>query len=111
MRPRQKELAAVGDAWGKHLARQTHRTADTPLQRVVDSLEQTGFAPRLDGQRIIFHHCPFREAADQNRAVVCPVHLGLMRGMFTETRAQVSVSRLIPAVQPSICVALLTPLV
>jgi len=110
LRPRQKELTAVGDAWGKHLARQARRPAGTSaLQQVVDSLEQTGFAPKLDGQKIVFHHCPFREAADQNRAVVCPVHLGLIRGLFSGVRAPVSVSRLIPAVQPSICIALLSP--
>jgi predicted ArsR family transcriptional regulator len=37
--------------------------------------------------------------------VICALHLGLMRGALARMRAPVSVDRLDPFVEPSLCVA------
>jgi len=109
LHPRQTDLAAVGDAWGKYLAKHTDLSSQLSAMRAVLScLDHAGFATTLEGQKMLFHHCPFREAADQNQSVVCPVHFGLLRGLFTALRVPLSVTRLIPSDETSACVALLT---
>lgn len=103
---------AAGEEWGRYL---TERPA--PFERVdasratsqlVETLDEIGFAPeavtRGRKRQVLLHQCPFREAAEQNREVVCAVHLGLMRGLLTELDAPVQAERLDPFVEPSLCV-------
>jgi predicted ArsR family transcriptional regulator len=102
----------AGEEWGRHL---TERPA--PFERVdaagasdrlVERLDEIGFAPEAmtsgRKRRVLLHHCPFREAAEQNREVVCSVHLGLMRGLLAELDAPIEAQRLDPFVEPSLCV-------
>jgi len=109
--PAQAALDA-GEVWGRFL---TQRPA--PFRRVdaaaatgqlVDALDDIGFAPEpvTAGRKrqILLHHCPFREAAEENREVVCSVHLGLMRGMLGELDAPIEAERLDPFVEPNLCV-------
>lgn len=106
----------VGQTWGRYL---TERPA--PYQRVTEEeavarllrlLDEIGFAPELapdDRRQILLSNCPFREVAAAHRDVVCSIHLGLMRGALAEMRAPVSAERLLPFVEPSLCVAHVAP--
>ncbi|GAA1422493.1 helix-turn-helix domain-containing protein [Streptomyces thermospinosisporus] len=113
--PAQSAVAA-GEAWGRYLAdtpppsrRVGH---DEAVRRLTRVLTDVGFAPGSVQERpdpvIPLHHCPFREIAAEHREVVCSLHLGLMRGVLKEVRAPVSVDRLEPFVEPSLCLARLT---
>jgi predicted ArsR family transcriptional regulator len=103
----------AGAAWGRFLAerprpfRRTDATAAT--SQLVRALDDIGFAPELvtrgRKRQVLLHHCPFREAAQEHREVVCSVHLGLMRGLLAELDAPVEAHRLEPFVEPSLCVA------
>jgi predicted ArsR family transcriptional regulator len=122
---------AAGQVWGRFLAQQP-----APLQRVDEHeavrrltavLADVGFAPGparaepatavagggrspVPGGRVIpLHHCPFQEVAVQQQDVVCSLHLGLMRGVLDEVRAPVQADRLDPLVEPTVCLAHLTP--
>ena len=111
---RQPEQAALkaGEEWGRYL---TDRPA--PFQRVdaarslsqlVEVLDEIGFAPEAvtvgRKRQIELHHCPFREAADQHREVVCSIHLGLMRGLLAELDAPLDAVRLEPFARPDVCI-------
>lgn len=112
---RQPEKAALraGEEWGRYLAERPEpfrRTdATTATRQLARALDNIGFAPEpttAGGKRkILLHHCPFREAAEQHREVVCSVHLGLMRGMLTELNAPLEAASLEPFVEPDLCVA------
>jgi predicted ArsR family transcriptional regulator len=109
-RPDDAALAA-GTEWGRFLAtppgpfRQV--SAAEATEQLIDVLDDVGFAPqstaaRRGRQQVVLHHCPFREAAEEHRDVVCSVHLGLMRGLLDEIDAPVQVQRLDPFVEPDI---------
>lgn len=116
---RQPELAArrAGEEWGRYLAerpapfRRVDATAAT--NQLVQTLDDIGFAPEATTanrrRQILLHHCPFREAAEQHREVVCSVHLGLMRGLLDELDAPLETESLEPFVEPDLCVARLAP--
>jgi predicted ArsR family transcriptional regulator len=111
---RHPEEAALraGEEWGRYLAERP-----APFQRVdaaaataqlVETLDDIGFAPESvtvgRKRQVLLHHCPFREAAQEHREVVCSVHLGLMRGLLAELDAPIDAQRLDPFVEPSLCV-------
>ena len=107
----------AGRTWGRYLTerpapyqRISEREAVTQLLRILDDI---GFAPELaadDPRQIRIPHCPFREVAETHREVVCAIHLGLMRGALDEMGAPVTAYRLVPFVEPSLCLAHLAPL-
>jgi len=114
----QPAQAAVdaGEAWGRYLA-DTPSPAkqidtDEAIRRLTAVLTDVGFAPGAVEERpdrvIPLRHCPFREVAEEQRDVVCSLHLGLMRGALKEVRAPLGVDRLEPFVEPSLCLAHLT---
>jgi predicted ArsR family transcriptional regulator len=106
-RPRPARHAAeAGRAWGRRLPAPARRK--NPVNHLVAVLDDLGFAPEQRGgdrMRIGLRHCPFLELAQTHRAVVCPVHLGLMRGVLEAAGAAVTVDRLDPFVHPDLCVA------
>jgi hypothetical protein len=83
--------------------------ARVATERLVGMLFEIGFEPEAvtagRRRRILLHHCPFREAAEAHREVVCSVHLGLMQGLLAGIDAPVDAERLEPFVQPDLCVA------
>lgn len=107
----------AGRAWGRYLTERPppYRRTDaaTAIERLVRTLDEIGFAPEAvtvgDDQRLLLHHCPFRETAAEHRDVVCSVHLGLMQGILAELDAPVEAQRLDPFVEPHLCVAHLAP--
>jgi predicted ArsR family transcriptional regulator len=111
------EAAATeaGRAWGHYLAgrpRPYHRAdEETSLAELLRLMDEIGFAPEraLAQHEIRLWHCPFLEVAEEHREVVCSVHLGLMQGALAEMRAPITTERLLPLVEPSLCVAALGP--
>jgi predicted ArsR family transcriptional regulator len=76
-------------------------------------LEGLGFEPRLERRRagacILMRPCPFGHVASTHPLLVCPAHLGLMRGFLDALAAPVDVERLEPFVEPELCRARLAP--
>ncbi|HUE32312.1 MAG TPA: helix-turn-helix domain-containing protein [Mycobacterium sp.] len=108
--PRAKALAA-GRAWGRKLQSlpANATTADDAIDHLIDMLDDLGFAPerrKADGeQQVGLRHCPFLELAENRTNVICPVHLGLMRGAMETWGAPVTVERLDAFVEPDLCLA------
>ena len=98
----------AGDPGGKGVDGAPLETALAPVLRM---LARTGFAPKLspDGSEIHLRHCPFREVAEAQPEVVCSVHLGLIQGALARSGAPVDATRIVPFVQPDLCVTHLHP--
>jgi predicted ArsR family transcriptional regulator len=107
----------LGQAWGSYL---TERPApfdrisrEEAVGRLLDQFAGLGFQPEMasdqEGDRMLLHRCPFREIAQARPDVVCSIHLGLMRGALAELGAPVAAIKLLPFVEPSLCVAYLEP--
>lgn len=107
------ELEEIGEAWGHHLVESPPPFAaldpDEAVERLLTLLEGSGFEPALvagpDGDEIHMRPCPFLELARRHPTVVCPIHLGLVRGALSELRTDVTVERLEPFRTPALCVA------
>ena len=101
----------LGRTWGHRLvqAPPEPQTADDATDRLIELLDGLGFAPERHGggdrPAIGLRHCPFLELAGDNGEVVCPIHLGLMRGALDELTRTISVDSLHPFVEPDLCVA------
>ena len=114
--PAQAALKA-GEAWGRFLADRPapfqRVDAATATRQLVATLDDIGFAPEAvtagRKRQVLLHHCPFQEAAEQHRDVVCSIHLGLMRGLLDELDAPLEAQRLDPFVEPTLCVTHLAP--
>lgn len=116
------EPAAIeaGRAWGRHLmpsAPPFHAvTGREAIDRLSELLADLGFDPQTDGDpgevpdRIRLRHCPFLELAEEYGEIVCPLHLGLMKGALAQLDAPVEASRLQPFVEPDVCLTHLTHL-
>jgi predicted ArsR family transcriptional regulator len=107
------QLEEVGEAWGRYLVNSPSpfdQLSDTEaVEQLVALLAEIGFQPELDkgkrGRRILMRPCPFLELARRHQEVVCPIHLGLIRGALAELGATTSATKLEPFVQPDLCVA------
>ena len=106
----------AGRAWGAHLVDRplpfTSISKEKTIDQVVRLHEEHGFSPELrrgpSGQEIVLKRCPFQEVATTYQTVICPVHLGLMRGALTELRTGVEADWLEPFAEPDACVAHIT---
>ena len=106
----------AGRVWGAHLVRKpppfTSISNEETIDEVVRLHEQYGFRPQLrratSGQEIVLKHCPFQEVATTYQSVICPVHLGLIRGALAELGTGVEADRLQPFAEPGACVGHLT---
>jgi predicted ArsR family transcriptional regulator len=107
----------AGREWGAYLTEQPppyrRPAAEEAVAELTAIMEGLGFSPRAeadeDGQyRLGLRHCPFREVAEHHQGVICALHLGLMRGALARMRAPVTVGRLEPFVEPSLCIARVT---
>ena len=79
------------------------------MERLIALLAEIGFEPQLEqggrGRRILMRPCPFLELARSHQEVICPIHLGLMRGALDELGAKTRATRLEPFVRDDLCVA------
>lgn len=107
-------LEAAGRARGRTLVRPrlgdaNALGADEAIGSVVSLLQTLGFQARREhdkgGELIAMRPCPFGDMAVTHSSIVCPVHLGLIRGVFDALRAPVEATGLEPYVEPDLCVA------
>jgi predicted ArsR family transcriptional regulator len=104
----------AGQRWGRTMAAGVAPTptATDAVDRLVTLLDAPGFAPKrliAAGDSIRLRHCPFGPLVQEHQAVVCDVHLGLMRGALRQLGAPLDAVRLEPFVAPDLCVAHLGP--
>ena len=107
------QLEEIGEAWGRYLVEAPApyaRLSDAEaVERLLALLAEIGFEPRLErggrGRRILMTPCPFLELARSHQDVICPIHLGLMRGALDELGARTQATKLEPFVRPDLCVA------
>jgi predicted ArsR family transcriptional regulator len=107
------QLEEIGEAWGHYMVDSPPPYATVPgdeaIERLLALLADVGFEPRLEETRkrtrILMRPCPFLELARRHREVVCPIHLGLMRGALAELGAGTTATTLEPFVEPDLCIA------
>jgi predicted ArsR family transcriptional regulator len=106
------QLEEIGEAWGRHLVDSPPPSAELSDAEAVEGLlallAEVGFQPELETgrrRRILMRPCPFLELARRHQEVVCPIHLGLMRGALGELGAVTRATRLEPFVRDDLCVA------
>lgn len=102
----QSRSLEAGKQWANALALEQPELPDGHgLDRLLHVLDQLGFEPRTDGADVIqLHACPFRDAARSHPQVVCSVHRGLIEQILeTSTIAGDSSARLLPFVEPALC--------
>jgi predicted ArsR family transcriptional regulator len=105
---------AAGREWGLQLKPLPPTTAGAPnadesIEHLVGLLDELGFAPERRGdEQLGLRNCPFLELAESQRAIVCPVHLGLMQGALETWEAPVTANRLEAFVEPDLCLVHLT---
>lgn len=79
------------------------------LEGLVRMLADGGFQPEVAApDEIHLHHCPFGELAVRHPDVVCGAHLGIIQASVADLGGPVSKARLLPLVQPDLCIARLT---
>jgi predicted ArsR family transcriptional regulator len=73
----------------------------------VRMLADGGFQPEVvgAGDEIHLHHCPFGDLAVTHPDVVCGAHLGIIQASVTRLGGPAGRTRLLPLVQPQLCVA------
>jgi predicted ArsR family transcriptional regulator len=106
----------AGRVWGAHLVRKPPPFASISKEETIDEVvhlhEQFGFSPELrrakGGQELVLKRCPFQELATTYPAVICSVHLGLMRGALAELGTGVEADGLEPFAEPGACIAHVT---
>jgi len=106
----------AGRAWGAHLVGRpapfTSISKEETIDEVVRLHEQFGFRPELrrakSRQELVLKRCPFQEVATSYQAVICPLHLGLIRGALAELGTGVEADWLEPFAEPGACVGHLT---
>jgi predicted ArsR family transcriptional regulator len=113
--------AAAGRAWATETKRSADDTevgeddesapgradAGAVLDGLVRMLADGGFQPEVvgSGDEIHLHHCPFGDLAMTHRDVVCGAHLGIIQASVAQLGGQSAGARLLPLVQPHLCVA------
>lgn len=83
-------------------------SADEAIDVLTGILERLGFEPEPDdqGKRLLLHQCPFADVARDNRAIVCGIHLGMIKATAERLDAPLDVAGLDPFVadDPLLCV-------
>ncbi|HEX2298808.1 MAG TPA: helix-turn-helix domain-containing protein [Pseudonocardiaceae bacterium] len=84
-------------------------SADEAVRRVVAMFAELGFEPELDRDgsqlRLRLHACPFHAVASKHPAVVCGMHLGLLKQTLADLDAPVETIGLEPFVGTHLCIA------
>lgn len=74
----------AGRAWAAEILEGTAAEQDraSAVRRLVDLLDEYGFLPHVDGNVVELHRCPYLAVAMDQPAVVCSLHMGLIRGLL-----------------------------
>lgn len=101
------DALAAGESWGRALAAGAERGSAAHARRtVVDLLDGLRFDPDANAgaTTVRLRRCPLLDTAKAHPDVVCPVHLGLVRGVLDETGGDVDSAELEPFAEPGACV-------
>lgn len=81
------------------------REATYQLDALVEHLEESGFEPIVDGDRLTvdLSPCPHAAGLPEDRPMLCQVHLGLMQSVLNEAGGPLAAERVQEAVLPSDC--------
>lgn len=110
-----EDLALVAEAWGRHLmqARSSRvgGSEDDAVSELANLLDELGFAPELqyaptgEPARLLMRPCPFHDLSRRYQQVVCPIHLGIMRGALQRAGGDMTTDTLVPYAEPGACIA------
>ncbi|MGH3002878.1 MAG: helix-turn-helix transcriptional regulator [Gaiellaceae bacterium] len=108
-----EQLEEIGEAWGRYMVDSPPPFAspseDEAVAKLLELLADVGFQPQLEqrarGRRVLMRPCPFLELARSHQDVICPIHLGLIRGALAELGATTRATKLEPFVRPDLCIA------
>jgi predicted ArsR family transcriptional regulator len=53
-----------------------------PLERLARALENGGYEPRIDDDRMVLENCPFDRVAQEHTELVCGMNLDFVRGVI-----------------------------
>jgi predicted ArsR family transcriptional regulator len=106
-----KELAR---RWGAYLVTQggpkpgVELPAGRHLAVLQEGMARAGFNPRFRRMQgatieVTLRDCPFRDLADDYRALVCTLHQGLVEGMLSGLNPKLSLKEFEPFVERAIC--------
>ncbi len=100
----------AGRRWGRELIRERPPggrpgSAVAARRRVVELLDDMGFAPRADERHRVVRltRCPLLEAAHRYPDVVCGVHLGIVRAALEDYGTASDGAALHPFSEPGAC--------
>jgi predicted ArsR family transcriptional regulator len=103
----------AGREWGGYLAEPPlpyrRPSAAEALTRLTGLLADLGFDPEVQpgeterARRLVLRDCPFREVAREHQGVVCPLHMGVIRGALDRMRAPLAADRLEVFPEPGLC--------
>ena len=106
----------AGREWGGYLTEPPlpyrRPSAAEALSRLTGLLADLGFDPEAEpcesgeteqARRLVLRECPFREVAREHQTVVCPLHLGVIRGALDRMRAPLAADRLEVFPEPGLC--------
>lgn len=100
---------SAGREWGLQLKPPPPATPGAPdaeesIEHLVGLLDELGFDPERRGdEQLGLRNCPFLELAESQKAIICPIHLGLMQGALETWEAPVTADRLDAFVEPDLC--------
>ena len=80
------------------------------LDALVEHLEESGFEPVVDDERLTvdLSPCPHAAGRPEDRPMLCQVHLGLMQGVLAEADGPLVAECVRASERPSDCVVQLT---
>jgi predicted ArsR family transcriptional regulator len=96
----------AGQAWGAEVVAALPAEPVEPLPRLLGCLARLGFQPQLVSREppsIELRPCPYFDLAAEDPGTVCQLHLGLIRGLLTETDPW-EVASLEPYATPELCI-------
>jgi predicted ArsR family transcriptional regulator len=108
------EAIEAGQAWGRRMVAASSSAKlvtndDHATDELVGMLRDLGFSPQLRPSaheaEIGLRHCPFLELVPEYQSVICPMHLGLMRGAMEAMSSKITIERLEPFAEPDLCLA------
>ena len=81
------------------------REATYQLDALVEHLEESGFEPIVDEDRMTVDltPCPHAASAPEHRPMLCQVHLGLMQGVLTQAGGPIAAECVLAAERPEEC--------
>jgi predicted ArsR family transcriptional regulator len=103
------DARAAGEAWGQGLAGmpppRRERAPATARRRVVELLNDLGFAPRANPAATTMRltRCPLLDLARRHPDVVCAVHLGIATGILRTLGGNAERATIHPFAEPGAC--------